>query len=154
MQAGKTLNILLIEDNPGDIHLMNKVLSKMSVKNNVKVITDGEEALNYFNQMCGKSESKPDFIILDLNLPKRDGREVLSHIKGNANFKHIPVMILTSSQNRKDVLASYRSYANMYIVKPMDIQEFFKIGQAIESFWFSMCKLPKIEFDEEGKEIL
>jgi len=144
MSNCEPMDILLIEDNPGDIRLLEKALTKMTIKYNLEVITDGEEAIDYLQDKAAKSDPviSPDFIILDLNLPRQSGGDVLQTIKNHPKLLHIPVMILTSSESQKDILACYQAHANSYVVKPMNINEFFSITQSIENFWFKSNQSP------------
>ena len=139
----RTVEILLVDDNPGDIRLTQEALKDSKVLNNLHVVEDGLEALNYLRKKGEfKNEVTPDLILLDLNLPKRNGREVLSEIKEDELLKHIPVVILTISRAEEDILKSYELHANCYITKPVDMNQFVKIVRSIENFWFSIVKLP------------
>jgi two-component system, chemotaxis family, response regulator Rcp1 len=133
------INILLVEDNRGDIRLTEEALIDSKVKNNLEVAMNGEEALRKLRQ----EGYRPDVIFLDLNMPRVSGREVLIEIKSDPGLKEIPVVILTTSQNEEDVLQSYENYCNCYISKPLDFDQFFKLVQSIDDFWFSIVKLPK-----------
>jgi two-component system, chemotaxis family, response regulator Rcp1 len=132
------INILLVEDNRGDIRLTEEALIDSKVKNNLEVAMNGEEALRKLRQ----EGYRPDVIFLDLNMPRVSGREVLIEIKSDPELKEIPVVILTTSQNEEDVLQSYENYCNCYISKPLDFNQFFKLVQSIDDFWFSIVKLP------------
>jgi CheY-like chemotaxis protein len=139
----RTIEILLVDDNPGDIRLTQEALKDSKVLNNLHVVEDGLEALKYLRKKGEfKNEVTPDLILLDLNLPKRNGREVLSEIKEDELLKHIPVVILTISRAEEDILKSYELHANCYITKPVDMNQFVKIVRSIENFWFSIVKLP------------
>lgn len=139
----RTVEILLVDDNPGDIRLTQEALKDSKVLNNLHVVEDGLEALNYLRKKGEfKNEVTPDLILLDLNLPKRNGREVLSEIKEDELLKYIPVVILTISRAEEDILKSYELHANCYITKPVDMNQFVKIVRSIENFWFSIVKLP------------
>jgi two-component system, chemotaxis family, response regulator Rcp1 len=139
----RPIEILLVEDNPGDVELTREGLADGKVHNNLHVAGDGEEAM-----ACLRREGKyadmplPDLILLDLNLPRKDGREVLAAIKADEALKHIPVVILTSSQADEDILRSYRLHANCYISKPIRFSEFVKVVQSIQEFWFAIVALP------------
>jgi two-component system, chemotaxis family, response regulator Rcp1 len=137
-------NILLVEDNPGDILLAKEVFSRSNMKNNLFIAKDGEEAI-YFLKKQNKFEGviTPDLILLDLNLPKKDGCEVLTEIKEDPNLMFIPVIIFTTSSSDKDILRTYAHHANCFITKPADFHEFTGVIRSIESFWFSTVKLPK-----------
>lgn len=142
----KLVDILLVEDNPGDVLLTKEAFAEAKVKNNISVARDGEEALDYLYKRNGfESAVIPDIILLDLNMPKKDGREVLAEIKDNETLKRIPVVILTSSQAEQDVAKSYDLHANSYVLKPVDLNKFTEIVNAIESFWLSVVVLPPME---------
>jgi len=139
----KFVDILVVEDNAGDARLIREVLNDNKIFNSLKVVKDGVEALEFLrNKGKFKDEPKPDLIILDLNLPRKDGREVLSEVKNDDNLKHIPIVIMTISQAEEDIMKSYSLYANCYITKPIDLDEFIKVIRSIEDFWFSIVKLP------------
>ena len=136
-------DILLIEDNLGDIRLTQEALKEDKIQVNLHVVMDGVEAMNYLCKI-GKyaNEPTPDLILLDLNLPKKDGRQVLKEIKENPKLQSIPVVILTISKADQDILQAYKLQANCYIVKPLDLTKFIDVVQQLESFWFSIVKLP------------
>ncbi len=138
--------ILLVEDNPADVKLTRMAFKNCKLMNNLHVVTDGAEAIEFLKQR-GKHESavRPDLILLDLNLPKKNGREVLKEIKSDNNLRHIPVIILTSSEEEKDILETYNTHANSYITKPVELDGFIKIVSGMENFWFSIVKLPPRE---------
>ena len=137
------VEILLVEDNPGDYRLTQEALHEGKVYNNLHWAKDGVEALDFLNQR-GKHAAapRPDIILLDLNLPKKDGREVLSEIKADADLKAIPVVILTTSKAEEDVLRSYDLHANCYVTKPVDLDKFIVVVQSIDSFWLTIATLP------------
>ncbi|KAA0248177.1 MAG: response regulator [Candidatus Jettenia sp.] len=137
------IEILLVEDSPGDVRLTQEALKESKLKNNLHVVGDGAEAMNFLRKK-GKYAAvpRPDLILLDLNLPKKDGREVLTEIKLDNNLVHIPVVILTVSRSEEDILRSYGLHANCYIVKPIDFNQFISVVKAIENFWFTIVKLP------------
>lgn len=139
-----SINILLVEDNPGDIRLTKEVLKEGKIRNNLSVVTDGEEAL-FFLKKQGQYRDvlTPDIILLDLNLPKKDGREVLSQIKDDAFLKMIPVIVLTTSDAEQDIKNVYENHANCYITKPVDFNQFINVIRSIENFWLTIVKLPK-----------
>ncbi|HCT84177.1 MAG TPA: response regulator [Candidatus Margulisbacteria bacterium] len=140
---GKTIEILLIEDNPGDVRLTREVLKESNARNKLSVASDGEEAMDFLYKRGKYSEAPvPDLILLDLNLPKKDGREVLAEIKNDKDLKRIPVIVLTTSRNQKDIINAYQLNANCYITKPVDLEQFIKVIKGIESFWFSIVELP------------
>jgi CheY-like chemotaxis protein len=135
--------VLLVEDNPGDAQLTKIALEEGKVRINLNVVEDGVEAILYLRRI-GKyaTATQPDLILLDLNLPKKDGREVLTEIKADEALKRIPVVILTTSQSEEDILKVYNLNANCYITKPVDFERFVKIVRSIEHFWFTIVKLP------------
>ncbi len=137
------VEILLVEDNPGDHRLTKEALHEGKVYNNLHWVKDGVEALDFLKQR-GKYEKvpRPDIILLDLNLPKKDGREVLVEIKQDPNLRAIPVVILTTSAAEEDVLRSYDLHANCYVTKPVDLEKFIVVVQSIDRFWLSVVTLP------------
>lgn len=140
---GRPVEILLVEDNPGDVDLTLEALEDAKMRNNVSVARDGQEALDFLRGEDGFEDTpRPDLILLDLNLPKKDGREVLRIVKDDPDLKSIPVVVLTTSNDEKDVLESYEHRANAYIVKPVDFDQFFRAIQALEDFWLTVVKLP------------
>jgi two-component system, chemotaxis family, response regulator Rcp1 len=137
------IKILLIEDNPGDVDLTREALETSKIYNMLSVVNDGEEAINFLRKKERYTNAKrPDLVLLDLNLPKKSGREVLAEIKSDRNLMQIPVVILTSSRDEEDILKSYNLHANCYITKPIDLKQFIKVVQSIEDFWFTIVKLP------------
>lgn len=142
----KDITILLVEDNEGDIILTLEALKEANVSNTIHVVTDGEEALQYL-QKQGRFNNAvtPDLILLDINLPKIDGKEVLAEIKKDADLKVIPVVILTTSSSEKDILESYQHHANCYITKPVDFQNFIHVVNMIKNFWISIVQLPNLK---------
>ena len=138
------VEILLVEDNPGDARLTQEALRDAKVRNNLHVVLDGVEALAFLRRQ-GKHAAvpKPDLILLDLNLPKKDGREVLEEIKQDDQLRHIPIVILTTSQAEKDIIESYRLRANAFVTKPVDLEQFLKVVQSIEHFWLEIVKLSR-----------
>jgi len=143
IEKKEQINILLIEDNPGDVRLTQEAFKEGNLNINLEIAIDGVEALNFLNRLNGFEKAvRPDLILLDLNLPKRDGREVLAEIKANDDLKKIPVVILTTSDAEQDVLKSYNLHANCYINKPVDFDKFFKVIRQIEQFWLEMVILP------------
>jgi len=139
------IEILLVEDNPGDARLTKEALRDARVRNNLHVAPDGVEALAFLRRE-GKHAAvpTPDLILLDLNLPKKDGREVLEEIKHDDQLRHIPVVILTTSQAERDIADTYRLRANAYVTKPVDLEQFLKVVQSIEHFWLEIVKLSRI----------
>lgn len=145
METGflRAVEILLVEDNPGDVRLTTEVLKDAKLCNNIHVVADGVEAIDFLRRNGTYSAAvRPDLILLDLNLPRKDGREVLEDIKGDENLKHIPVVVLTTSDAEQDILKSYALHANCYITKPVDLEQFAKVVSSIEEFWFSIVRLP------------
>jgi CheY-like chemotaxis protein len=142
-KSGKEIEILLVEDSAGDVRLTIEALKEAKVHNKLNVVPDGVEAMDYLNRKNAyKDASYPDLILLDLNLPRKDGREVLAEIKGDPKLKHIPVVVLTTSRSEEDVLKAYDLHANCYITKPVDFRQFMSIVKSIENFWLSVVKLP------------
>lgn len=143
MNSDKQVEILLVEDNPGDVRLTLEALKAGKINNKVNVITDGEKAVDYLKRRNGfENRPLPDIILLDLNLPKLSGREVLAIIKEDNDLKHIPVIVLTTSKAEEDVLKSYQHHANCFITKPVDFEQFSVVIKKIEDFWFSIVKIP------------
>jgi chemotaxis family two-component system response regulator Rcp1 len=139
----RTIEILLVEDNPGDARLTLEALKEGKVMNNVTVKRDGVEALAYLRREGPYADSlEPDLILLDLNLPKKDGREVLAEIKTDERLMKIPVVVLTTSAAEEDIARAYSGHANCYITKPIDLDQFLHVVQSIESFWLSLVRLP------------
>ena len=136
--------MLLVEDNPADVRLTQESLKDCRIMNELFVAKDGEEAIQFLCQL-GKYSSapRPDLVLLDLNLPGKSGREVLSFAKGRPEFTEIPVIILTSSRAKNDILQTYAMHANCYISKPLDLQEFSEVVRSIEDFWFTIVQLPR-----------
>lgn len=143
LASGTPVQILLVEDSPGDIRLTQEVLKQGKVRNDLHVVRDGVEALEYLRREGPNGESqRPDLILLDLNLPRMDGRELLAAIKHDENLCNIPVVILTTSKAEQDILSAYELHANCYITKPVDLDQFVGVVEAIENFWFTIVKLP------------
>jgi CheY-like chemotaxis protein len=137
------IDILLVEDNPDDVLLTLEVLKDAKVKNTLHVAEDGEEAMQFlYNQGKFVDAPRPDLILLDLNLPGKDGREVLSDIKEDPKLKRIPVVILTTSKDEEDIIRMYDHHANAYITKPVDFDQFISVVHTIEDFWLTIVKLP------------
>jgi two-component system, chemotaxis family, response regulator Rcp1 len=144
--SSRAINILLVEDNPADVLLTQEALEESKLINCVSIVKDGEEALAYLRKEGKyKGAITPDLVLLDLNLPKKDGREVLKEIKDDPDLMVIPVVILTTSAADEDVLRTYQLHANCYIMKPVDFGQFTRVVQTIECFWFSIVKLPRKE---------
>ena len=143
MPEREPVEILLAEDNPGDVKLTRKALEKGRLANNLHVVNDGIETMQFLR---GEGEyegrPRPDLVLLDLNMPRKDGREVLEDIKGNPDLKRIPVVVLTSSEAEEDVLRSYELHANAYLTKPVDFSGFIDVVGKLEEFWLQVVKLP------------
>ena len=140
---GKSIEILLVEDNPGDVRLTQEALKDAKVLNNLHVVEDGVEAMAFLRQEGKHADApRPDVILLDLNLPKKDGREVLAEIKADPALMCIPVVVLTTSQAEEDILKSYNLHANCFVTKPVDLDQFIRVVQSIEQFWLTIVKLP------------
>ena len=139
----KPIDILIVEDNGGDLRLIREVLDESKISNQIFAVRDGEEALDFLYRR-GKfsNASSPDLIILDLNLPKIDGREVLAEIKVDPELKKIPVVVMTMSQSDEDILKVYSLHANCFVTKPIDLDQFIKVVKSIEDFWLTIVKLP------------
>ncbi len=139
----KAVNILLVEDNPGDARLAQEALKENKVANALHWVDDGVKALEFLRRRGPYADApRPDVILLDLNLPKKDGREVLAEIKEDPELKRIPVVVLTVSQAEEDILRTYDLHANCYITKPLDLDRFLEVVQQIEDFWLTIVKLP------------
>ena len=142
-ESNRPAEILLVEDNPGDVELIHEALQFGKVLNRISVVTDGEAALAFLNRTGGFENSpRPDVILLDLNIPKKDGFEVLREIKDHPSVSSVPVVILTSSQADRDVVKSYNLRANCFISKPVDVDEFLAVVGSTGEFWLSIVKLP------------
>ncbi len=140
---GKPVEILLVEDNPADVRLMMEALKDSKVNNKLHVVEDGVEAMSYLRREGKYANSDhPDIILLDLNLPKKSGIEVLSEVKGDDELKKIPVVVLTTSRAEEDIVKSYNLHANCYITKPVDLEQFIKVVRTTEDFWLTIVKLP------------
>ena len=137
------IDILLVEDDPADIRLTQEALKEAKVANDLHVTTDGEQALQFLRQEGRFSAApRPDLILLDLNLPKKGGREVLASIKGDQKLKRIPVVVLTPSKAEEDILRSYELNCNSYVTKPVDLEQFIEMVKSIDNFWLSVVTLP------------
>jgi len=142
-KAERPIEILLVEDNPGDVRLTREIFKAARIRNIIHTVEDGVEAMEYLrNQGKYADAAKPDLILLDLNLPRKDGREVLAEIKMDDELKRIPVVVLTISKAEEDILKTYSLHANCYITKPVDLDQFIKVVASIEDFWLSVVKLP------------
>ncbi len=137
------INILLVEDNPADARLIKEVFKDTKTKNKLYVVKDGVEAMAFLNQEFEYTDiPRPDVILLDLNLPRKDGREVLKELKEDDVLKRVPIVILTTSSAEEDIIKTYNNHANCYITKPVDFDQFLKVINSIEDFWLSVVKLP------------
>ena len=141
-----SIQVLLVEDNPGDVRLTKEALKEGKLLNHVSVVGDGVEALSFLRRQGKYADAvQPELILLDLNLPKKDGREVLAEIKADPCLRRIPVVILTTSSAEEDILRTYDLHANCYITKPVDLEQFMRVVKSIEDFWVSVVKLPSDE---------
>ena len=137
------IEILLVEDNPGDVRLTSEVFKEGKIRNKLHVVKDGEEAIQFLRKEGKFTKAiHPDLILLDLNLPKKDGREVLDEIKSDPDLKRIPVIVLTTSTAEEDIVKTYNSNANCFVSKPVDLDEFISVIKSIENFWLTIVKLP------------
>lgn len=139
----RPVEILLVEDNPGDVELTLEALEEARIRNRVSVVRDGVEALHWLRREgpYGK-QTRPDLILLDLNLPRKDGREVLAEVKADPALRTIPVVVLTTSDTEKDIVEAYEHRANAYIVKPVDFRQFFGVIRSLEDFWLTVVRYP------------
>jgi len=141
--SARPAEILLVEDSPGDARLMQEALREGKVANRVSTVKDGVEALKFLRREAPYTDApRPDLILLDLNLPKKDGREVLAEVKADADLKRIPVVVLTTSRAEEDIIKAYNLHANSYMTKPVDFQQFLTLVQSIEDYWLVLVKLP------------
>jgi len=139
----RTFNILLVEDNPADIRLVEEAFRETEIDTELHVVTDGVAAMDYlYKRINSEDKYLPDLILLDLNLPKKDGREVLVEIKENSELKTIPVVILTTSSSKEDISETYAHYANSYLVKPANVGRFIETLKNLEDYWFNLIRLP------------
>jgi CheY-like chemotaxis protein len=137
-----TIEILLVEDNPGDVELTRLAFEESQLRINLSIAGDGVEAMRFLYQRQAAKLAQPDLVLLDLNLPKKNGQEVLAELKFNTDFRRIPVIVLTTSQAEEDIVRAYNSYASGYITKPASFDQFIKVVQSIENFWFTVVRLP------------
>ena len=145
-QKARPVEILLVEDNPGDARLAVEVLKADKLVNNLSIVEDGMEAMAFLRQEGEYANAaRPDLILLDLNLPRKDGREVLTEIKADEDLRSIPVVILTTSEAEQDIVRAYNLHANCYITKPVDLAQFIKVVRSIDDFWLSVVQLPPKE---------
>lgn len=142
-EVGRPVEFLLVEDNPGDVRLTKEALKDSKVRNNLNILGDGISALSFLRRESPyENAPRPDIILLDLNLPRMDGRELLSHIKADPKLKRIPVVVITSSEAEQDILRTYDLHVNCYVTKPVDLDQFIKVVQSIETFWLTIVQLP------------
>lgn len=140
---GRPAELLLVEDNPGDVRLTREALSESKLRNNLSVVVDGVEAMAFLRREGKYADApRPDLILLDLNLPKKSGREVLAEIKDDASLRRIPVVVVTSSEAEQDIFATYNLHVNCYVTKPVDLDQFIKVVRSIETFWLTIVRLP------------
>lgn len=143
-EIGQPIEILLVEDNPADVRLTTEALRDGKVQNNLHVVGDGVEAMAFLRRAGAYADAPhPDLVLLDLNLPRKDGREVLAEIRADAKLRRVPVVVLTTSEAEEDVLRAYDLNANCYITKPVDLDQFIRVVKSIEDFWLSIVKLPE-----------
>ena len=141
--SGAPIEILLVEDNPGDVRLTQEAVREAKIRNTLNVVNDGEQAIAYVRRQGEYAERpRPDLILLDLNLPRKDGREVLQDLKSDPDLHRIPVVVLTSSAAEQDILRTYDLYANAYVTKPVDLEQFMRVVSSIQDFWLNIVKLP------------
>ena len=141
--SGAPIEILLVEDNPGDVRLTQEAVREAKIRNTLNVVNDGEQAIAYVRRRGEYADRpRPDLILLDLNLPRKDGREVLQDLKSDPDLHRIPVVVLTSSEAEQDILRTYDLYANAYVSKPVDLEQFMHVVSSIQDFWLNIVKLP------------
>ena len=144
-ESGHAIEILLVEDNPGDVRLTQEALKEAKIRNRLSVAGDGVEAMAFLRREGSYSTApRPDIVLLDLNLPRKDGRQVLADVKADPVLRRIPVVILTTSKAEEDILKTYDLHANCFITKPVDFDQFVKVVQSIEHFWLSIVTLPTV----------
>lgn len=140
---GRPVEFLLVEDNPGDVRLTREALNESKLSNNLSVVGDGIEAMAFLRREGRYADApRPDVVLLDLNLPKKSGREVLAEIKADPVLRRIPVVVITSSEAEQDIFATYDLHVNCYVTKPVDLEQFIKVVRSIENFWVTIVKLP------------
>jgi CheY-like chemotaxis protein len=141
--TGRPVQILLVEDNPGDVRLTREALKEAKVRNRMDSVGDGVEAMAYLRRQGAHAQApRPDVILLDLNLPKKSGLEVLREVKGDPDLKRIPIVVVTTSKAEQDIVRSYDLHANCYVTKPVDLAQFMEVVRSIEDFWLAIVKLP------------
>ncbi len=145
-EESRSIEVLLVEDNPGDVRLMREAFWEVDVRHCLHTASDGVEAIDFLRRREGYARApRPDLIVLDLNLPRKDGREVLAEIKRDARLRHIPVVVLSSSTAAEDVAGAYDLHANCYVSKPVDFEQFVSVVRSIETFWFNTARLPTLQ---------
>jgi len=145
-EESRSIEVLLVEDNPGDVRLMREAFWEVDVRHCLHTASDGVEAIDFLRRREGYARApRPDLIVLDLNLPRKDGREVLAEIKRDERLRHIPVVVLSSSSSAEDVAGAYDLHANCYVSKPVDFDQFVRVVRSIETFWFNTARLPTLE---------
>ncbi len=142
--VGRPAEVLLVEDSPGDVRLTREALKEGKVRNNLSVVSDGVEAMAFLRREGRYADApRPDIVLLDLNMPRKDGREVLAEMKSDEQLKRIPVVVLTTSEAEQDILRTYDLHANCYLTKPVDLEQFISIVKSVEDFWLTIVQLPK-----------
>ena len=140
---GRAAEILLVEDNAGDVLLTREAFKDAKIKNHIHVVRDGEEALAFLRKEGAYADAiAPDMVLLDLNIPKKDGKQVLKEVKEDEQLRHIPVVVMTSSKSEQDIVKTYSLHANSYIIKPVSLDQFIQVVESIENFWFTVVVLP------------
>lgn len=143
---GRAAEVLLVEDSPGDVRLTREALKEGKVRNNLSVVHDGVEAMEFLRREGKYADApRPDIVLLDLNMPRKDGREVLAEMKSDDDLKRIPVVILTTSEAEQDILKTYELHANCYLTKPVDLEQFISIVKSVEDFWLTIVQLPRYQ---------
>lgn len=143
-EIGRPVEILLVEDNPGDVRLTREALREGKIRNRLHIVSDGVEAIAFLKQEGNHANApRPDVILLDLNLPRKDGREVLAEIKDDERLRRIPVVVMTTSSAEQDILGAYNLHANCYVTKPVDFDQFIEVVRSIQDFWFTIVRLPE-----------
>lgn len=141
---GRPAEVLLVEDSPGDVRLTREALKEGKVRNNLSVVSDGVEAMEFLRREGKYRDApRPDIVLLDLNMPRKDGREVLAEMKSDEQLKRIPVVVLTTSEAEQDILRTYDLHANCYLTKPVDLEQFISIVKSVEDFWLTIVQLPR-----------
>lgn len=143
MSPPNRFEVLLVEDNPGDVYLTQEAFREGHLALRLAVVEDGEQALQYLRrEMPFEDATRPDLVLMDLNLPKKDGRELLAELKQDPDLRHIPVIILTTSQSHQDIWRAYKLHANCYLTKPIEVDDFLRKIRSVEDFWLTIARLP------------